>query len=405
MKNCAVIGLFFTIALVMQVSDAGGQNRYPVLINGKYGFIDKHGDLKIDAIYDDLIEFKNDLALYTDSNLITHVIDTNGLTIKSFKGNYEKWMTGNPVGNNPYRYTFNDNLLAVFDTLTHQYGYIGKDGTWRIPPRFPHVSDFHEGLASVGFWDNNPDHLRYNFEVSAVFLDSVKLGFIDTTGSLVIDTMYYRVSDFEMGLSEVATFSDYQSGVSYFINQAGKKVNTDSISDYLSFCRVQKVNKDFVYQKYGKYVIGLSYYNSCGIAAREFFNGINSSGYYGFVDCNNEWVIPPLYQNVNAFMDGYAGVQKKMGEGIFLWGYINCYGKMVVDYQYEFAGPFSKGLAAVCKNDKWGVIDTNNNIVIPFEYENACSPFCRFEGDLIHFYKDGVEYYLNRQGEVVWKGD
>lgn len=39
--------------------------------------------------------------------------------------------------------------------------------------------------------------------------------------------------------------------------------------------------------------------------------------------------------------------------------------------QYEDAGPFNEGLAAVKKNGKWGYIDTDNKTVIPFRYDVA----------------------------------
>lgn len=39
--------------------------------------------------------------------------------------------------------------------------------------------------------------------------------------------------------------------------------------------------------------------------------------------------------------------------------------------QYENAGLFSEGLAAVKKNGKWGYINTDNEVVIPFQYDAA----------------------------------
>ena len=44
----------------------------------------------------------------------------------------------------------------------------------------------------------------------------------------------------------------------------------------------------------------------------------------------------------------------------------------VIAPQYEDAGLFSEGLAAVKKDGKWGYIDTENNVVIPFRYDWAC---------------------------------
>lgn len=43
----------------------------------------------------------------------------------------------------------------------------------------------------------------------------------------------------------------------------------------------------------------------------------------------------------------------------------------VIAPQYENAGSFSEGLAPVKQNGKWGYIDTEGNVVIPFQYEMA----------------------------------
>lgn len=39
------------------------------------------------------------------------------------------------------------------------------------------------------------------------------------------------------------------------------------------------------------------------------------------------------------------------------WGYINSTGKLVIDIKFDFALPFSKGLAIVKVGNKWGCID------------------------------------------------
>lgn len=39
--------------------------------------------------------------------------------------------------------------------------------------------------------------------------------------------------------------------------------------------------------------------------------------------------------------------------------------------QYEKAGVFSDGLAPVKQNGKWGYINTDNEVVIPFQFDAA----------------------------------
>lgn len=53
-----------------------------------------------------------------------------------------------------------------------------------------------------------------------------------------------------------------------------------------------------------------------------------------------------------------------------IFGAVNRNGETVIPLIYHCAMLFSEGLLAVKKNDKWGYVDKNHNIVIPFEYEN-----------------------------------
>ena len=45
--------------------------------------------------------------------------------------------------------------------------------------------------------------------------------------------------------------------------------------------------------------------------------------------------------------------------------------EVIIDPQYEDAGSFSQDLAAVKKDGKWGYIDMEGNTVIPFQFDYA----------------------------------
>ena len=73
--------------------------------------------------------------------------------------------------------------------------------------------------------------------------------------------------------------------------------------------------------------------------------------------------------------------------------------------KYDALGPFSEGLAAACKNGKWGYINTKGEEVIPCRYDDnqnyegkSASPF--HEG-LAAVCKGDKWGYINRQGEEV----
>lgn len=53
------------------------------------------------------------------------------------------------------------------------------------------------------------------------------------------------------------------------------------------------------------------------------------------------------------------------------YGYVDKTGKLIIDYQYDYALAFSSsGFAIVTKNDMKGVIDLTNKTLLPFEFES-----------------------------------
>ena len=88
--------------------------------------------------------------------------------------------------------------------------------------------------------------------------------------------------------------------------------------------------------------------------------------------------------------EGLADV-KKDGK----YGYIDKEGHVVIPFEYDYAEDFSEGLAQVRKDGKYGFIDKEGHVVIPFEYDDAED----FSEGLAHVEKDGEWFYINQKGE------
>lgn len=85
---------------------------------------------------------------------------------------------------------------------------------------------------------------------------------------------------------------------------------------------------------------------------------------FGFVNSTGKEVIKAEYDDAGIFSDGLAAV-KVDGK----WGYIGPTNKFIVEPTYDFTLKFTNGLSSVRKNNKWGYINTKGKEVIPIEYD------------------------------------
>ena len=91
----------------------------------------------------------------------------------------------------------------------------------------------------------------------------------------------------------------------------------------------------------------------------------------------------------------FVDINSKKVEGGH-WGFTSSDGHMVIEPIYEKAFSFSDGLAAVKFNGKWGFIDKNGKIIVPFEYDEFESSLKDGEAKLV---KDGTVYVFDKDGK------
>ena len=66
----------------------------------------------------------------------------------------------------------------------------------------------------------------------------------------------------------------------------------------------------------------------------------------------------------------YDGLKRVFSLNTKKYGYANEAGEIVIPAEYDHASLFVNGAALVCKDDKWGVIDTEGNALTGFVYSN-----------------------------------
>jgi hypothetical protein len=204
-------------------------------------------------------------------------------------------------------------------------GFIGRDGKWVIPPKYPGATAFSDGLACV-LMKMAPEEIASRKDpFSREFLR----GYIDQTGAQVIDFKFTESESFSQGL---AAINDVNAGCGY-IDKTGA----------------------FVIQP--QFFMGWNF--SEGLARVQTKDGkmayIDKQGKIAFVVPGVTWADP--------FSEGLADAALQARPGQRIYGYIDHTGKFVIKPQFQMATPFVNGLAQVTANGEFGYIDKSGTFV------------------------------------------
>ncbi|MBB4808012.1 hypothetical protein HNP38_003352 [Chryseobacterium defluvii] len=201
----------------------------------------------------------------------------------------------------------------------------------------------------------NPDLIILNKDVPVLIPQKRedKFGYINQKGKFLIQPEYHIAVFFaedcnllnspnekvrKFGTKEYATVE--KDMISYRINQAGKRVYEYKTDD------LGKCKSEFKQQQYQAYVLNGFY----GIIEKAKF--VNAADY-------RDYHIYPQYHYLH-IMEG---------------------------------DDVSNPMIVASYNDRFGVIDVNNKVVIPFEYSNIKRNFSWKLGRMFEVTKDGTNYY------------
>jgi hypothetical protein len=317
-----------------------------IVVNGKWGFINKTGKVIIKPQFDDAGCFREGLAP-VEKNGKWGYIDKKGNLAVDFK-----WDWG---------WDFYENRALVM--LADKWGYIDTKGAIVIEPQFDVASSFSEGLAKVGIRTERKKAIE-NFD----------WGYIDKQGKWIIKQgiapVYHPVGDFNNGLAHVHILKGYY----------GNNV----------------IAEDGYIDKSGR-VIKMPTFDA---QASDFHEGLAQirvgvdRDKYGFMNKNGEPVIAPKFDNAWHYSEGV--VQIEIEEK---WGFANHQGAIIIQPHFDSAGYFSEGLAPVKVKGKWGYINKSGNIVIKPKFDRAWN---YSEGFALVAIGQTVGY-VNKLGNYVWK--
>jgi len=323
------------------------QARFPVQIDGRWGFVDRSGRVVVEAVYDSVSTFADGLAR----------VELGA-----------------------------DRSRGSVDHSSARHGFLDVNGELRIPARFEHARGFSEGLAAVRV------ERRY--------------GYVDTAGKLVIPTRFPgRVGDFHEGRAYV----ELDASTLGYLDRSGKvvfRVRGVDVGDPGNFSgglvRVTTANERVrFYRPDGE----LAFAPEVEFAG-PFTDGLaraRTDKGWGYLDTKGEWALPPSFDYAGRFAAPF-GIVSKDRQAF----YVDRDGKQPFACDgFDRLGAFHEGLACVRnkQNGKYGYIDRTGEWVIEPRWDDPFG-YAYFRDGLARVADQarGSKWrgWIDRTGKLVW---
>ncbi|MCL2820191.1 MAG: WG repeat-containing protein [Oscillospiraceae bacterium] len=250
---------------------------------------------------------------------------------------------------------------------------------------------------------------RYAYEIHRPAFDNVtsvfgrtiqvqidgKWGICDDTASLIIPCLYDKISNLNEGIAIVKDGSNI-----YAVDRENNKTAVAGIAldDFGNIAdgRVPVFVNGLWQRATDEFELGASLFEDIGMYSNGYA-AAKTGGKWGVIDINNKWLIPAQYDGIvldemkRCFAQGSLFVRTGSGVNLFTDG------AFTGEY-YEDAHPFGEeGYAAVKRNGKWGFIDVNGIVIIPFIFDDALS----FGQHLAAVKTEEGWGYVCREGKLV----
>ncbi len=203
----------------------------PAEFNGKWGFVDRNGELVVPFGFQTANPFYEGLSAVTQKGLIGY-IDKSGNWVIRPRFSRMLGLT-DPL----FLPNFSEGLAVYRDN--QKYGFIDDTGKVRIPAAFERAESFSDGFAlirsagKVGYLDKNGQlAIAPIFDGGSKFSEGMASvlighawGYIDETGKLSIGPQYNSAEPFKNGLARVSTYNERdRSVISGYINRQGAMI-------------------------------------------------------------------------------------------------------------------------------------------------------------------------------------
>lgn len=394
---------------------------FPLKRNGKYGFVNKNGEIILPCEYLGVKLFQNGIGWYYN-NEAWYAINTDGKQITKTPspsamfpnaigvyGDFPndiatiltddgKWILFDRNGNSQiltgYKTAYPHGYGLIRVEKNGKFGLIDKKLNVILPAIYEEINEFNNGIAIVKKGnEEGASHIG-----DAVLYHKFKEGAIDSTGRVVIPCNYESVSPFVFDYTKISG-----KGKKWYANKKGMLIDVDYIdvesSDLKNGIYVGGKNgKLGCINKNGEFVTPVKY-DKIGKKLCDGLRLVKSNDKYGYIDINGKEIIPLEWSYASDFHDGLAKVAKD-GEVYF----IDKSGKVVLHLEYDNFGDCHDGMIPVMKDGKFGYVDKAGKLAVPCIYTGE-EKYVIGRYDVEDFY-EGLAYVKkdNRIGFVDKKG-
>jgi len=197
-----------------------------------------------------------------------------------------------------------------------------------------------------------------------------KWGYIDREGKILINPQFNYANIFIGGVALVKSADDKFGYIGedgkYRINAAYK--DATFFSEGLA-CVVPENGKPQFIDDKGNVKFTVTTGEVCGILNEELAS-VKIGEKWGFLDKEGNIKINAQFDYAYPFSEGLAAVSKKNNENAeTLWGFVNKKGEIAINYQFKWVGKFNNGLAIASDGKKYGFIDKTGKYTINPQFD------------------------------------
>jgi hypothetical protein len=298
-----------------------------------------------------------------------------------------------------------DPILQDYESPDRKIGYIDEEGEIVIQAQFDEGRAFQNGLASVnqeGLWGYintggsfviPPKYLgSWTFSNGLGRVQSAqnrKFGFVSPQGDTIVNLQYTDARDFKGSFAAVSDQSYW--GV---IDREGKEVIPPQFND------LELLANDMVAaqenKKWGVYQIGVGWilnaeYEKIYELRSDILRVKDKKGNLRFISLNGEDIFGRSFPQAFAPQEGTYTVCDTPG----LCYLLNRKGDKISS-PYQMIRPANANVYIAKRNNQWGVINENAEMLIPFRYDLIYN----FQEGYAPYLKNKLWGYLSAKGEV-----